>query len=247
MGALWALALLAVGCSIHLGSSTPGSDSGRVSFDYASGDCFFGCSIAPMMLGTSESVVAQLPSPVPAGSVTVDDPTILSVSDVSVQCCTSSSCIGGGSTTSCPSGQQESLQFEVDTLSLGSTKVRIMNGSSEIDGIALSVAMPAAIHATCGGGSTADLAVGSTCTVDWTVDDADGSKLQASAGVSLTVVDPGVAEIQGFLGLVPSVSDAAIGSFFGDTTLQGVAAGKTQLVASVAGVTGQISVDVSGK
>jgi hypothetical protein len=247
MGALLALALLAIACNLQLGSSTHGSDTGRVSFDYASGDCFFGCSIVPMMLGTSESVVAQLPSPVPAGSVTVDDPMILSVSDVAVQCCTSSSCIGGGSTTSCPSGQQESLQFQVDALSLGSTKLHIMNGSSEIDGIALSVEMPAAIHPTCGAGSTADLAVGSTCNVGWTVDDADGNRLQASAGVSLTVADPSVAEIQGFLGLVPSVSDATMGSIFGGTELQGVAAGKTQLVASVAGVTGEVSVDVSGK
>jgi hypothetical protein len=237
--------LAAIACGLQLGGSTRGSDTGSVSFDYASGDCLLGCSIVPMMLGTTESVVAQLPSVVPAASVTVDDPTIVSVSGPSVMCCTSSSCAGGGAITSCPSGQKESLQFQVDALALGSTKIHIMNGAKEIDGIELSVEMPAAIHPTCGGSSTANLTVGGTCAVDWTVHDAAGNKLQASAGVSLTVSDPSVAGISGLFGVEPSVSDASIGSIL-STDVQGVATGTTQVIASAPGVMGEFSVDVSG-
>jgi hypothetical protein len=239
------LALSASACNFQLGSSTSGTDTGRVQFSYESGDCFFGCSMRPMMVGTTESVNAQLSSLAAGATVAADDPTVLSVSLVSTTCCTSSSCSTAPS-DACASGQRQSLSFEVGALRTGSTKVRVMAGTKELDGIVLSVATPDRIALRCGGGSTSNLSVGSTCAIDWTVWNPSGGELQASQGVSLTVADPSVAGIEGWGGLVSSVSDASIG-FLASWELQGVAPGNTTLVGSVGGVSSEIAVDVSAK
>jgi hypothetical protein len=249
------LALPAVAaCNFHLGDSTAGGDTGRVTFSYESGDgCFFGCAMDPLMVGTTELVNAQLASTYAGATVVVDDPSVLSVSGTNTTCCTtsgSSSSCNTSATQQCQSGDQQSLGFEVTALRTGSTKLRVMQGASEIDGIVLSIAAPAQITPYCGQGpaSTVSMATGDTCAVGWTVNDAQGNKLQGSQGISLSVADPGVAVFTS-LGVpaAQSVPDAQMGALLGSSTLEAFAPGQTQLVATVGGISGQVPVSVKSK
>jgi len=251
---LRALSLLALpaaaACNLSVAPATKGSDTGSVSFSYSSGDCLFGCDIAPMMLGTSESVSADLHTAASGVTVNVDDPSVVAVSLQQVTCCTSSgnssTCTGGPTTTSCPAGQDESLALSVQALRAGSTKLHVMQGTTEMDGIELDVAQPAQIALTCNQTSDAEVTVGGTCTVDWKIKDAEGNSLQASSGVQLSVGDLEVA------GLVvpfegPQGSEAANLGLLSSPQVQGIRVGQTQVVASAAGVTGQLGVTVTAK
>jgi hypothetical protein len=242
----WVAIGVVAGCNYQLGEATPGSDTGRVRFSYESGDCFFGCSMGPMMVGTTENVSAQLSSVAAGATVTVDDPATLSMANVLTGCCGAGSCGGTQSNGACDSSQQQSISFELTAKRTGSTRVRIVQGGAEIDGITLSVRDPARIAPTCGPGSSVSLAVGASCVIDWTVNDAAGAKLQASRGISLSVPDPGVAGIVVWGAIGPSDPNAGIGLLASDE-LKGVAQGRTRLVASVGGVSGEIPVNVTAK
>jgi hypothetical protein len=254
---LRALALLALpaaaACSVHIGDSTQGGDTGKVSFSYESGaGCFFGCAMGPLMVGTTETVNANLTSTAAGATVTVDDPSVLSVSSINTTCCTtsgnSSSC-NTSATQQCNGGDQQSLGFSLTALRTGNTKLRVMQGANEVDGIQLSVEVPAQIAPYCGKDPAAsvNLTAGDTCVVAWKVIDSQGTQLQSSQGIALSVGDPNVAGIvELFGGPAQSVPSAQEG-FLSSSELEGLAPGQTELVATVGGISGQLAVTVTAK
>jgi hypothetical protein len=164
---------------------------------------------------------------------------------VSLTCTTADAATS--STSSCPPNSTASASFQVQAVASGVTKVHVFQNAVEVDAIDLEVDAPVAITPTCGQNSAITLAVGAECSVDWNVTDGQGRAMQASAGMTLTVVNPQVAELSSLLGSPSPAASGASDSFLAETNLDAISAGSTQLTVASAGISGTATVTVTSK
>jgi hypothetical protein len=233
---------IATACTLGHGNSS-GIDH-TLQFSYTSGECLFGCSLAePLMVGTEEHLSIQ--GPLPAVLVVSTDPSIIAVSNPSLDCCTkdaSGTTCSSTTESTCPSGSSPHLTVDVAALGPGTARVRVLDttGGKEIDAVDIDAEAPASLSVTC---SPSTVAVGDATGISWTVHDTQGAPLRATRGLVLTTSDVNVVALESGLFGSPTDSIPADANLFGSAVL-GVSAGDAVITATVANLSATTTVHV---
>lgn len=195
---LAALASLS-GCSMELGSSTPG-DEGQVRFSYSS--CLFGCAVDHPILAGSTTRLSVEGAGARALWAVSSSPDVTVHTSHAYSCCkssgSSSTCTSAKEDHACDAGWTVSLSqaIQVTTRAAGTARISLTDAKGAyVDAITVTIADPAQVVLKANDEATdaVELKVGGALTLALEARDASGQLLEAENGLSLLVKDKSIA------------------------------------------------------
>jgi hypothetical protein len=206
---------------------------------------------------------------IPALTITSSAPNVVAIVSATRQCCAltanSQTCDAPTDVSaSCPDGDIASISVRVSALGVGSATITLARSDASIyDAVDVSVAAPATLTLDCDpldvdahgdqsileserGPLPSTLTNGSKCALGWKAQDANGTTLIASTGVTIASSDPTVIGFQSMSDLDQTTTGQAQAdqSNRGNTMVAALASGTSTLTAQAGGTTAVQSIRV---